>query len=446
MLVQFRVRNFLSFGDTQIFSMRAGKFRNFTDRVYTGGKYKLLKFMSIYGANASGKSNLISAIGFFKNIIVNGLDHGTYPYYCRTEETNKDCATLFEIKIDINNRIFVYGFEVFLNTGSFSHEWLYEELKNGSKHDVFDRNIKNGKIIFGTYIKSTSSRERLKIYGDDVKSDDSILFLKLMNQNKDSLYKYTNKMIVFKQIYNWIKFKLSVNSPERPITNYSWLIDHNNLNEIEKKLNHFATGIEKVYINSIAPEKVSSNFPKEMIKDVHEMLSEQKSTSDSQPAVLIRSPDNSMFIISIDDHGGFEYKTFEFKHKNSQSIYSLEEESDGTVRLLDIIEILLNNDNDKVYVVDEINRMFHPLLTVKFVQEFLEMAKERNIQLVVTTHESQLMNLKLLRKDEINFINKDERGNSSIGSLADSDDRYDKKIIKEYFNGKYDAIPFRVKL
>ena len=89
--------------------------------------------------------------------------------------------------------------------------------------------------------------------------------------------------------------------------------------------------------------------------------------------------------------------------------------------------------------------MFHPLLTRRFITEFLELAKERNIQLIVTTHESQLMDLKLLRKDEINFINKSESGQSSIESLDKYDDRFDKKIINEYFMGKYGAIPFPIK-
>lgn len=162
------------------------------------------------------------------------------------------------------------------------------------------------------------------------------------------------------------------------------------------------------------------------------MLSEQKHNNKEgekshKPAVLIRSPENSMFIVSLNEEGMFKYKTLEFKHKNSNAKFSLEDESDGTVRLLDIIEILLNNDDNKVYIIDEINRMFHPLLTIKFVEEFLELAKERKIQLIVTTHESQLMDLKLLRKDEINFINKDENGFSTIRSLDEFDDRFDKK-------------------
>lgn len=447
MLLQFRVGNFLSFNEIQTFSMEAGKVRNFSERLYKDGKYKLLKFMSIYGANASGKSNLVYAFSFFKDIVFGGFESGSYSHYCKLVEENKDKASFFEIKIEINKKTFVYGFEVILNNSSLQKEWLYEETKSEQKNYVFFRNILDKKFTLGSYIKTNTLKERINIYADDIKSDDSILFLKLMNQNKDNLYATPSKITVFKDVYNWIRFKLTVTFPERPITNYSWMIDSNNLDVIAEKLNHFSTGIEKITVSNIAPEKVNSTLPKEIIKDIHNMLSEQKHNNKEgekshKPAVLIRSPENSMFIVSLNEEGMFKYKTLEFKHKNSNAKFSLEDESDGTVRLLDIIEILLNNDDNKVYIIDEINRMFHPLLTIKFVEEFLELAKERKIQLIVTTHESQLMDLKLLRKDEINFINKDENGFSTIRSLDEFDDRFDKKIISEYFRGKYDAIPF----
>ena len=447
MLVQFKVSNFLSFDKLQTFNMRAGKFRNFSDRVSNCSKYKLLKFMSIYGANASGKSNLISAFGFFQDLVLGHLDNGSYSCYCKLSADNRLKDSLFEITIEIDGKVFVYGFNILLSSASFTHEWLYEELKNGSKQSVFERNIIDGTITIGNYLKSSPLLERIKIYGDDVKSDDTILFLKLMNQNKENLYINSKKIIVFRNIYNWIRFKLSVNTAENPITNYSWFIDSNNLDKIAKKLQGFSTGIETISVVNVSPEKVMSNLPKEMINRVQQMLSEPKnqlptSKNEKNNAVLIRTSYNSMFLISINNSGEFEYKTFEFTHNNSSATFLLDEESDGTVRLLDLIEILLNNTEGKVYIIDEINRMFHPLLTRKFIIDFLEIAKERNIQLIVTTHESQLMDLKLLRKDEINFINKNDEGYSTIESLEKYDDRFDKKIINEYFNGKYGAIPF----
>lgn len=444
MLVKFRIINFLSFEKEQVFSMIAGKYRSFSDRVYRNGKYNLLRFMSIYGANASGKSNLVSAFGVFKSIVLGGLGNTSYPYYCKSNGNNKEKPSLFEITIDINGKIFIYGFELLLATNSVLHEWLHEELKNGSINEVFDRDVVAGTIRFGSFIRTPAYIDRLNIYGEDVKTDDSVLFLKLMNQNKDSLYKNNDRISVFKVVYSWIRFKLSVNSPEMPITNYSWLIDKNNLDEIKKSLECFSTGIVDVAIADVSPDKVAADIPKEMMKEVHEMLSDQRNQNIENPAVLLRSSYNALFIISTDTDGNYSYKTFNFTHQNSDSIFSLEEESDGTVRLLDIIEILLNKDTEKVYVVDEINRMFHPLLTRKFVKEYLEMAKSRNTQLIVTTHESQLMDLSLLRKDEISFVNKDTDGNTCVYSLTKYDDRYDKKIISDYFKGKYDAIPFPI--
>ena len=119
----------------------------------------------------------------------------------------------------------------------------------------------------------------------------------------------------------------------------------------------------------------------------------------------------------------------------------MNEESDGTVRLLDLIEVLLTAEKGKVYVIDEINRRFHPLLTYKFIEKYLELANERDIQLIVTTHESKIMDFDLLRKDEINFVNKNKYGRSEVYSLERFSERFDKKISLAYLKGEYGAIP-----
>ena len=107
----------------------------------------------------------------------------------------------------------------------------------------------------------------------------------------------------------------------------------------------------------------------------------------------------------------------------------------------DLIEILLCDDNDRVYVIDEINRRFHPLLTRKFVEKYLELAEKRNIQLIVTTHESELMSFDLLRKDEIAFVSKDKNGMSEFFSMEKFDARFDKKVRNAYLHGDYGAVP-----
>lgn len=445
MLIDFSVGNFLSFNDTQTFSMKAGKFRNNSARLSKCGNYKLLKFMSIYGANASGKSNLVSAFDWFQGIVIDGFKTGSYPVYCKVDDRFKDEPSFFQIKIELNKKIYVYGFKTIFFHGVFTEEWLFEELKNGTKKYVFSRNINDESFILGDYINSQPLIERLTIYGEDIKSDHSILFLKLMNQNKDSLYTHDSKLKILKDIYLWIKYQLDVNSPESAITNYSVLSDSEGLKKITEKLREFSTGIVEFNIVDITPDKISSNLPKDMINEIQQKLLDQKiqNNSNAKPAVLIRmsGAGNNMFIIELTEDGLFAYKTMIFKHKNTNASFSLQDESDGTIRLLDIIEVLLTNDDNKVYIIDEINRKFHPLLTIKFVSEFLELAEKRNVQLIVTTHESQLMNLKLLRRDEISFINKNENGYSSIHYLDSYKDRFDKKIITDYLKGAYDAVP-----
>jgi len=290
----------------------------------------------------------------------------------------------------------------------------------------------------------------LNIYAEDVKEDDSILFLRVMNQNKDSLYTNSSDIKIYKYIYNWFKYKLSVNYPDRPITNYSYLMDREHVNQIGSLLSSFGTGVSEFVIAEVTLEKISNNVPKDIMQDIFDNLNEQKKlyeekTDNNAPAIMLRSADdNSMFIIELEDDE-IKCKTLEFKHEKTKSIFSLEEESDGTIRLLDLIEVLLSTDNERVYIIDEINRRFHPLLTYKFVEEYLRLANYRNIQLIVTTHESKLLDFDLLRKDEIGFIDKDINGKSTIFSLDSFNERFDKKVRKAYFEGSYGAIPrFRI--
>ncbi len=450
MLSEFKVSNFLSFDEEQTFSMEAGKVRSKIDRVYNEDNFKLLKFMAIYGANASGKSNLVRAFDFAQTIIVSGVPNDCKHLYCRLIDDNKNRPSHFEFTIKIGNEKYIYGFDILLNSASFVTEYL-KHIRYGTTYKtIFYRNILKGEYEVNNYFKDSSLNERLNIYAEDVKEDDSILFLRVMNQNKDSLYTNSSDIKIYKYIYNWFKYKLSVNYPDRPITNYSYLMDREHVNQIGSLLSSFGTGVSEFVIAEVTLEKISNNVPKDIMQDIFDNLNEQKKlyeekTDNNAPAIMLRSADdNSMFIIELEDDE-IKCKTLEFKHEKTKSIFSLEEESDGTIRLLDLIEVLLSTDNERVYIIDEINRRFHPLLTYKFVEEYLRLANYRNIQLIVTTHESKLLDFDLLRKDEIGFIDKDNNGKSTIFSLDSFNERFDKKVRKAYFEGSYGAIPrFRI--
>ncbi len=447
MLIEFKVSNFLSFEKKQEFTMEAGKVRSFSERLYTRKNLKLLKFMAIYGANASGKSNLVSALEFAREIIVEGLPSNSTNCYCRISDHNREKTSLFEFTVEIAGKKYSYGFEVVLNESSFKSEWFHEIVSGGKTKTIFYRNIENGEFKVNEYFRDISVNERLQIYAEDIRLDDSVLFLTLMNTNKESLYASTDVISIYKTMFMWFKNKLSVNSPDKSITNFSFLLDNKSFDDISELLALFGTGVSEFKLTDIPIEKVINSLPKDLVKEISEHLVEQRKqlaekSIEKNPAVMLRNPlENTIFILELNVNGDIQAKTIQFNHENTSAMFALNEESDGTVRLLDLVEVLLTAEEDQVYVIDEINRRFHPLLTYQFVEKYLELAVKRNIQLIVTTHESKLMDLNLLRKDEINFVNKDEYGRSEIYSLEKYGERFDKRICTAYLKGSYGAIP-----
>lgn len=445
MLLAFTVSNFRSFDKKERFSMEAGKTRNFSSRVFRNAKSKILKFKAIYGANASGKSNIIKAIDFMQQSVLHGLSSDSVSDYCRVNEENANLPSTFEIEIVFDNYQYTYGFEVLLNTSAFTREWLTE--KKGNKLNcVFSRDIRESQYNVSTYVNDSGLNERLKIYADDIKSDASVLFLRVMNQNKDALYNDDSPIKIYRTLYRWFRHKLSVNYPEEPITQYTYFFDSQDSSRAEELLEQMDTGISKVQIYDEPTEKVMSLFPKQIAQSILDELNEQNNKNTEKglketPAIMLRSTEgHSMYIIEL--HGeDVLCKTLKFNHKYSNSLFSLDDESDGTIRLLDLLEILLTKKEDSVYVVDEVSRCLHPLLTKKFVRDFLDMADKRNIQLIVTTHESEIMDLELLRQDEIDFVKRNIDGTSSIYGLEQFGARFDKRIRKAYLEGQYDAVP-----
>ena len=144
MLVRFNIGNFLSFKNVHEFSMIAGKVRSKSSRLYEGNNIKLLKFSSIFGANASGKSNLIKSIDYAQSTILQGFRKtwNVSPFKINNADKNK--ASYFEFEILINDIIYAYGFEVLLEQNCFVSEWLMELHPNGMDKKIFYRDITQG--------------------------------------------------------------------------------------------------------------------------------------------------------------------------------------------------------------------------------------------------------------------------------------------------------------
>ena len=129
------------------------------------------------------------------------------------------------------------------------------------------------------------------------------------------------------------------------------------------------------------------------------------------------------------------------RHGTDESSYEYGEESDGTRRLIELLDIILNDDGEKVFIVDELDRSLHPQMTKKFVETFLKFSKNMNTQLIITTHDSNLMDLTLLRRDEIWFAERDWDSTTSLYSLEKFKARYDTIAAKNYLSGRYGAVP-----
>jgi hypothetical protein len=137
-----------------------------------------------------------------------------------------------------------------------------------------------------------------------------------------------------------------------------------------------------------------------------------------------------------------EFNEITFEHNKLKDVtFSMDEESDGTQRLFDMLTVLLCTKEPAVFVIDEIDRSLHPQMTVHFIKNFLALAKKKQIQLVVTTHESHLMDLSILRQDEIWFVEKNALGASLLIPFDRFKERFDKKIQKAYLDGRYGGVP-----
>lgn len=441
MLVQFSVSNFLSFDEKETFSMFAGKARKNNERIYIDKRNKITKCKVILGANASGKSNLVSALDFMQDMVIDGLPRGFSNKYFKLNSKNKNIPSEFELIFFCGTKLYCYKFSIMLAIGSVLKESLYEINTNNLYKLVFDRDTVSETFEVGRYFKNHYSVLKIENYGEDSVSDQNVLFLNIINKNKDRMFVEYEELGLFKDIYNWFEEKLNISFPNTVLTGYPYFTDAN-LDEIADLLKALGTGISKLKIVDVPLEFLKSKVPEKLFNRVTADL--EKAFTNKQKngeiSIMIRSY-KEFYTFSIGGDGKISATTIEFSHEKEGVFFDLKEESDGTARLLDLIEILFKISNDSIFVVDEIDRCLHPSMTVKAMNIFLELAKIRNTQLIVTTHESRLLGANILRNDEICFVSKNRNGASKIESLEKFQLRTDKNVYVALFDGSIDAVP-----
>lgn len=435
MLIQVNVQNFKSFNESNSLNMIASnKLRTQKDKLYESVDIALLKSAVIYGANASGKSNFVEVLRFMKECVINQeLPIESYNWYCRNHEDNREKISSFSVQLLLNEDCYEYGFDAILNTQTIKDEWIVDLNK---KKILYQRN-NEGKPLNGLNL-GKEDRMRMEIYLDDFLHNDKSLFLTEMNRNKS--FDKDSGLSVYHRIYNWFAKDLNVLFPDMPLKKFAYYYDESTLSNIKKIVRSFDTGIEDIEIKNMSEEQLQNKIGISLYKDVINELKKNVQKQGQELNLSMRSK-KEFFNITMNDNYDLEIKTLCFKHGKSMLDFEFCEESDGTKRVFDFLDILLNKNQNSVYVIDEMERSLHPNLFNRFIELLNEYQKQSNIQVIFTTHESSIMKQDLFRRDQIWFIERNKDNDSRIYSLDTFKERFDKKISKAYLEGRYGAIP-----
>ena len=443
MLVRFTVENFLSFKDETVFSLIAGKAQKHKDHIVTNGKrsdFRLLKTAVIYGPNAAGKTNLIRSMDFARDLITGRMitrptqSIPVMPFLLDTGAEESPTRFVFDIKCD--EKYYTYGFS--LDARRIHREWL-REIRPNSERLLFERNTDkdgNASIRFGNFpVSEDHSMDFLTFTASGTRPNQ--LFL---TESLDRNIKY------FQNVYDWFDRRLVLIYPDTAPAGiqFRMSIDKAFQAKLGHLMNLFDVGIQGVKLEEIDFDK-DSRFPTEFKDFIRKTILELPRPSAAQGSVQLN---DTMLLFDVDEE--IEITSIKFhtihhvEHENRDVIFDMAQESAGTQRLFGLAPTILeflSGESDRVYVVDELDRKLHSQLSYSIVQMFLENSGQEPNQFIVTTHESGLLDLDLLRRDEIWFVEKNYEGISSMFSLEDFVPRADSGIRRRYLTGRYGAIP-----
>lgn len=317
-------------------------------------------------------------------------------------------------------------------------EWLY----CGKNLDIciFNRNFTKNSYIIKSDIKlNNKDNQRFTIYCEDYKNSNNNTINKRLfltdiatRTSKESQF-FKNYINVFQELNNIII--LFPDSRYIPLGNVAKNLSLKQL--FEKFLLCFDTGINSVVNQKVEFDKIFNDINDEQLEKIKNDISNKLH---QQNNLNVRLNDDVMSL-NLDETGKILVSKMLLNHGNNDNLFECSEESDGTQRLFDLIPLFFKENQEQLIIIDEIDRSLHNKLSRKFLELYFQFATNSNSQMLVTTHETSLMDLDLLRQDEIWFIERDNDHSSNLYSLNKFKERYDKIVEKEYLLGKYGAIP-----
>lgn len=440
MLTKVIIENFKSFErPAELIMVSSTKIRTNVDHRIQIKNTRLLKHAVVYGANASGKTNLIDFFRFFEATLEYGLPLWSTRFFCKNHSDNEKKESNFEIQFSVKESFYAYGFSAVLSEQRITSEWLYELFQNGSSRGIFQRDNSAETPIVPILTLPSADRKRFKTYANDFSENSSSLFLAEMNRNKKIAA--DSKLLVFQEVYSWLRNNVFVYTPNAPITDFRYYYNAESLARINRLISTFDTGISNIRIEEITINEMTKMLPEEIFKEVMKDLRLRMEKSGAQHISMSMRSGTSFFNIEMNAKQEPKVTTIRMKHGASFFDFGFEDESDGTRRLFDLLDMLLANTEDVIFIVDELERSLHPKLTQRFLELFSEMHRGHKTQLLFTTHESSIMDQDLFRRDEIWFVERSNDNNSTLYSLDRFKERYDKVLSKAYLEGRYGAIP-----
>ncbi len=440
MLVRFSVENFKSFKDQIVFSMVATKGTRHSDHIHTMNTKRILKGSFLFGANASGKSNFVEAIAFAQKLVLQGVE--SVDSEKKHFRLSKDSATkpgVFQFEFMVDKLVYSYGFAFSYSSKSIVSEWLTQTLQDTPKY-VFNRETaEDGVITVETEmsIASKSDKNKFAVYASDFKNVDNFPLLRTFmltdiakRGNSDSPF-----FKAFTEAFNWMKSLVVLFPNSKYMGLGSIATDEAKRHQFALILQYFDTGIQSIEAEEISLDKLLQEMPDTTRQNLIQDLNAQIGKTPK-----MYSDGTNFFTLRRDSEGNIVASKMLLDHGNADELFESREESDGTRRLFDLIPLLLQRES-RVIVIDEIDRSLHSKLVEEFIAKFYENTKGSAIQLIASTHDSNVLDLQKLRQDEIWFIERQQDCSSRLFSLSEFKERFDRNIEKDYLLGRYGAIP-----
>lgn len=445
MLTRFSVENFLSFRDRTEFSMVAGKstrLRSHVQAARGGLDLRRLKSAVIYGANASGKSNMVGALAFMKATILHGSKSEA-----RIGVSNfkldglNDKPSRFDIEFSIHDRHYIYGF--ILDENLVREEWLLS-LDKMRECKVFSRSSDGaGACRFDHPGVELQDAQQAAVFRALAQlCPDNQLFLAEYSKSRRKMQALVNResLLALDDLLDWFALKLKIVVPlGEGHCDFSRDAESGFVEGwLSQAIDWFDTGISEIRLAPITPEAAAKKISKEVFSTLDAELAE------GQERILRNQLGDERLLVRR-SRGMLGYFSIRLGHEgggDSPVPLEFREQSSGTRRLFDLLPdvVALLFGVDMVLVVDEMERNLHPCLLASLRECFFEVTKGNGAQWIVTTHETNLLDRRLVRQDEVWFVSK-KKGVSSMVSLGEFESSGAGDLRTAYLNGQFGAVP-----